>query len=371
MIFINQDSGYLMIDIINKFVDEGYKCVLFAGRLVERDKKLHPGVRVEKIIRYRRATISGRLFTWITGTFQIWLKLVFRYRKDELFIVSNPPMAPLLPLIIRNRFRILIFDIYPDVLTEQGYLKPKSFIIRFWKRSNIKVFRKAEKVFTITEGMRRVLTQYAGEEDIKVVPLWTDNNFLKPVSRSKNKFIRENGLSEKYIVLYSGNIGLSGDVDILIDVAARTTRDDIQFVIIGEGAKKEFIESKVNQLGLGNVLLMPWQPVSELPNTFSAADLAVISLGAGASKLAIPSKLYNFLSVGAPLLCISPAGSEVENMVMRYGCGRNFEPSDIMGISGFILGIADNRELQEKMRMNSLKASEDFTSANISEFMVI
>ena len=140
IVFINQDSGYLMIDIITEYVNKGYDCILFTGRLVERNRKLPQSVKIEKIIRYRRTSKLYRLFTWSIGFIQILTKLLIKYPSDELFIVSNPPLAPLLPLFLQNQFSLLIFDIYPDVLVELGYSAPTSAIVLLWQKLNRKIY---------------------------------------------------------------------------------------------------------------------------------------------------------------------------------------------------------------------------------------
>lgn len=368
-IFINQDSGYLMIDILNAYSSAGHECVLITGRLNVRNNPLNPGVRLERIIKYDRTTKFKRLVTWITGFFQIWLKLVFRYRNDNLFIVSNPPFAPLLTLLVRNSFKLLIFDVYPDALTELGYLSERSLIIKSWKRANKKVFARAAEIFTISDSMRYLLSYYDENVEIKVVPLWTDNTFLKPLKPTENPFLLKYNLVEKFVVLYSGNIGLSGDVDVLVDIASKIEREDIMFLIIGDGAKKAMIAQKVFDLGLENVMMLPWQLPSDLPYSLSSASIAVVSLGARASKLAIPSKLVNYLSVGAPILSISSMDSEVARLVTRYSCGRSFESDDISGMTDFIISVADDRKLQSELRYNSLKASADFSSSNCKMFL--
>jgi glycosyltransferase involved in cell wall biosynthesis len=271
--------------------------------------------------------------------------------------------------MVKNSFKLLIFDVYPDALSELGYLTERSLIMQWWRKVNKKVFAKAESIFTITESMRQLLLNYAGNNMIKVVPVWTDNTFLKPIDPAENSFLKRHNLSGKFVVLYSGNIGLSGDVDVLIDIAAEIRREDIVFLIIGDGAKKIKISEKVNELNLSNVVLLPWQPASELPFSLSSASLAVVSLRIKASNLAVPSKLYDYLSVGAPLLCISSKGSEVESLVSKYECGRSFEPDNICGMINFVIEIANNMELQSTMRKNSLKASNDFNISNVNIFL--
>lgn len=358
-----------MIDIINAYSAAGYGCVLLTGRLNKRNTPLHHTAILERIVRYNRTTTFGRLWTWIIGFLQIWLKVVFKFRKDYLFIVSNPPLATLLPLFVKNRFQLLIFDVYPDALSELGYLPDNSLILKWWRNANKKVFKKAESIFTITESMKQLLQTYTDKKIIEVVSVWTDNHFLKPIDPSENSFLKKHNLTGKFVVLYSGNIGLSGDVEVLIDIAGKIKRNDIVFLIIGDGAKKTKIHEEVDKRQLTNVMLLPWQPGTELPFSLSAASIAVVSIGTKASKLAVPSKLYNFLSVGAPILCVTAKGSEVENLVAKYECGRSFEPNDIVGMTNFIIEVADNKELQNILRKNSLKASNDFNISDTDIFL--
>lgn len=354
-----------MVDIINAYAAAGYNCILITGRLVERSTPLDKSVKIYRIIKYDRKTSFRRLLTWTLGFFQILSRIVFRFRKDILFIVSNPPIALLLPFLVKNRYQLLIFDVYPDALSELGYLSHKSGILKLWRKANKRVFAGADSIFTITESMKSVLQAYAGGKIIKVIQIWTDNLFFKPVDPSENPFIKKHYLSGKFIVLYSGNIGLSGDVDILTDIAEKIPNNDIVFVIIGDGAKKQMIIEKRDKLGLQNMILLPWQPVSELPFSLSAASLAVISIGKKASSLAIPSKLFNFLSVGAPLLCMTAKGSEVQRLVYQYECGKSFEPEDKIGMINFIIELKNNEGLYKAYRHNSLKASENFNISNI------
>ena len=371
IVFINQDSGYLTTDLINAFAARGYNCVLIAGRLNMRNTPLDPATKIDKIIQYDRSSSFSRLWTWIIAFVQIWFKIVFKYRGYNLFIVSNPPLAPLLPLLVRNRYRLLIFDVFPDALSELGYLSEKSIFIKWWKNANRKSYRKADAIFTISESMKQLLLNYSDGRPINVVPVWTDNTFLQPVLPEENPFLKKHNLVGKFVVLYSGNIGLSGDVDVMLDLAAGIDRDDIVFLIIGEGAKKKKLTEDVEKRDLKNVVLLPWQPGSELPYSLSSASLAVVSLGVNASQLAIPSKLYNYLSVGSPLLCICAAGSEVEKLVLKYECGRSFEPDKISEMMSYIVEVADNSALLSSLRQRSFKASKNFDVTNVEKFFEV
>lgn len=369
IVFINQDSGYLMIDIVNVHVNAGYSCILVAGRIVERSIALDSSVIVEKIIRYNRDSVAKRLFTWLWATLQIIWIIKTKYRKSKLFIVSNPPLATLIPLVVNNSYSILIFDIFPDAIVDLGFSSEKWFFVNWWKKANRKVYSKADRIFTISEGMKLVLQNNINDREIELVSIWSDNIFLKRIEPSINHFITKHNLQGKFVVLYSGNIGLSGQIDTLVDIAANTTGEDIIFVIIGEGAKKKWLEFKVAELKLRNVLVLPWQPVEDLPYSLSSANVAVVGTEQKASKLSMPSKIFSYLSVGAPILGLADEDAELANFIKQYKIGRTFNSSMLMESIKYIEWLKCNPEEWDQISKNSLITSEKFTNTNATKFL--
>jgi glycosyltransferase involved in cell wall biosynthesis len=367
---INQDSGYLMIDIANAFADAGHEVSLITGRLMERSTKLNPGVKLSRIIRYQRSKPFKRIFTWSWGFLQIVFKVVFSHRKSHLFIVTNPPLAPFLPLLVKNPFSLLIFDIYPDALWQNAKASQKAFWVKAWQKANRKVFGKAERVFTLTDSMRQALSRYVSAEKVEVVPIWTDSHFLKPIPPAENPFIKKHGLQGRFIVLYSGNLGFTHKVEVLPDLAAKVNDPRVVFLIIGDGDRKAQLEKKIRKIGLKNCLLLPWQPVEVLPYSLASASLAVVSSGSGAAQLSIPSKAFNFMSVGAPLLCLSPKGSELEKLVIRHNNGQCFPHEQLDDIAAYILSLLDNEAFRMELSGNSLKAAGEYTPENARRFMM-
>ena len=369
IVFINQNAGYLMIDIIN--AHEHYKeRSIITGRLVTRNTVLNKAVRLENIITYNRTSSLKRLFTWVWGFIQILWLVKTRYRKSELFIVTNPPLAVFLPLFCANKYTVLVYDVYPDVLSAYNYFKKDSFIARRWSKANRKIFLNAQKVFTISEGMKRSLCKYAAPEKIEVVPLWADNFFLKPVEKDQNIFIKQHNLQGKFLIIYSGNLGYSHNVEVLVEIAAAVKDKDIFFVIIGEGDKKQLISSSIKSKGLENFLLLPLQPVEMLPHSLSAADLAVVTLGKEASALSIPSKTFSLLSVGAPLLCIADAESELASLVDHYEAGKCFHPEELEKIISFIQSVKSDKNYHAVLKQNAMNASKEFGPKNALKFII-
>ncbi len=365
VLFINQDSGYLMIDIVNSCDAKGIRSTLAAGRIVERNISLNSSVRWIRIIKYRRNTTLSRITSWLVAAVQSYILILFRYRNAELFIVSNPPLAPILPLLLRNRFSLMIFDVYPDALVEFGIISRNSLINRFWSKANRKVFARADRIYTLTEGMKELIQAYVSHKKIEVVPLWTHNDFLKPVLKNQNPFIKEHQLQDKFVVMYSGNFGRSHQVDTIVDLAACITREEIVFVFIGQGEGEQKIIKKIKEYGLVNCMLLPWQEPENLPYSLAAADLSIVSLGEHASKLAVPSKLFNFMSVGAPVLCMSEPGSELESLVTGYNIGKSFSFTNRKEMTDFIMDLFNDRDYHQQFRDNSLRSSLKHSPGNV------
>lgn len=369
IVFINQNAGYLMIDIIHAH-QQYKKRTIIAGKLVQRDTALDSTVKFEKIITYNRSSSVKRLFTWGWGFIQILWLLKTRYRKSHLFIVTNPPLAVFIPLICSNTFSILVYDVYPDALVAYKFIGANSLITRLWKRANRKVFAKAKKIFTISEGMKSVLSRYVEKDKIDMIPVWTDNSFFQPISKSANVFIQNNNLLDKFIVMYSGNMGHSHNIEVLTDIAAAIKDPGICFVLIGDGDKKKFIVEKIKTLQLVNCVLLPWQEMDMFPFSLAAADLAIVTLGKEASVLSVPSKTFNLLSVGAPLLCITDHSSELAALVNQYAVGKCFSSGDIENMVKYIESVKSDADYRGTLQQNSLKASKDFGPENAFKFVV-
>lgn len=351
-----------MVDILNSFCSMGYECSLVAGRIVERETKLNPGVRVKKVIRYNRGSNLKRLVSWFIASIQIFSYIVFYARDSHMFIVSNPPFATLLPFFRRN-FSLMIFDLYPDALVEFGIIGKDSFVNRRWASANTKVYKNADRIFTLTRGMSKALERYVLPGKITQVPLWTNNSFLRPIPKAENRFIKDHHLEGKFLVVYSGNFGRAHYFDLIIEIASRINDESIEFVIIS--GNSEDSKEREKKYGMKNCLFLPLQEVMTLPMSLASADLAVVTLSENATSLGIPSKFFNFLSVGAPVLCISGKESELSEMVTEYNVGRAFTPPEIDEIVRFITNLSIDKNKCEFYRKNSLSASKLHTEKNI------
>lgn len=369
IVFVNQSSGYLLTDILNVYAEEYDEVVQIYGTIKENERHLNPKVRLDKICAYDRSSAVKRIVTWVKGTWQIYRKLKRDYRDHEIVYVTNPPMAYLCSLRLKNTFSVIVFDTYPDALANIGIRKGNP-LFNLWAGWNRKLFAKAKNVFTLSEGMAKRLCNYVAREKITVVPCWSANSTFCPVPKPENPFVREHHLEGKFVVMYSGNMGVTHNVQLLVECAKRL-RDDalIHFMLIGGGTKKPELEAAVATEGLKNCTFLDWLPASELPHSLAAADLGVISLTDDTALVSVPSKTFNLLAVGCPLMCIVPRNSEIARMVAKYENGECFEVNETDRMVEYIRHLSTDKNLRKMLSDKSLMAAKDFTMDNAKMYL--
>jgi glycosyltransferase involved in cell wall biosynthesis len=362
IVLVNQSSGYLMIDIANAFVQSGKydEVVLVAGSIKPINIPLDESIKVEKIIKYNRNSTLKRMASWGIATLQVFLLILMKYRKYELFIVSNPPTLSFLSFFCNNSYSVLIFDVFPDGAVLGGFITEQSLFYRWWYKSTELFYKKARKVFTITQGMAKTIAKYCDPSKIEVVPIWSSSSFDTVIKKEENLFIKEQQVENKFIVMYSGNMGKGHELETLIDVADKMRNEkDLLILFVGEGWGKQALMELVNRLNLNEMCrFLPFQNATFLAHSLSAADIAVVSIAKEAGLVCVPSKTYNLLQLGKPLLCITGEGSELYRLVNEYQVGACFEKHQVSEIAAFIRKIKDNPLLKSNFESNALNAAQ-------------
>lgn len=368
---INQSTGYLTIDMINHFSSIYEEVVLITGDIQFNNSKLNECVKVIYKMKYRRNNPFLRVFTWLYFHFQTFLYLLFNVSEGKLFLVTNPPTITFLGSFFlkykKISYDVLVYDIYPEALINFGYLNKTSFLFKVWSNQNKKSYSMADKVFTISNVMKDVLSRTMPKEKIEVIYPWVDTEFIKPINKKDNWFIKKYSLLGKKVVLYSGNMGLTHDLITVLNVAKEIKGNNFHFLFIGDGAQKKKLQSYCLLNELSNVTFLPYQDEKTLPFSFASADYSIVSLGKGAEGLSVPSKSFYYFSVGSAILSISERGSEIEKMVNEYDLGLTVFPGDTDKIKLFLKNTND-MELKT-YKHNSRELSKRFTNENAKKFI--
>lgn len=316
---------------------------------------------IKTMPRYDRRSKVLRLTSWLRFTVLAMRDLLVMPKSEVAILVSNPPtMGPVawLARLVGRRYYVLVYDLHPDTMISMGTLTEGNPISRIWRWVNRRVWNASEGVVTIGGRMAdRLSLQFTPGKTrtgrVDVVPVWVDTQTVKPMARADNHFAADLGIQDKIIVLYSGNMGFSHDIDSILEAAKMLAhRDDIAFALIGEGAKWQDAHDFQKENQLNNLIVLPFQPEEVLPYSLGMADLALVSLDVGAEGLMIPSKTYYYMAAGAAVLAICQGESELTDTIKASGGGVQIDPGSPETLAAAIEALADDTQ-----RLGAMKSA--------------
>lgn len=364
IVIVNQAVNYLTVGIANAFADRFEDVTLLTGNVHEQDEALYDRVKIDRINKYNEKSLKTKFAAWLIALFKIYFKLLFTYRNHEVFFISVPPNAYFTMLLLRGRFSILVWDVYPDNLVVFGINKGHP-LYKFWSWTNKKLFKKAYKLYTISDKMADLVAAYVNLDKLIIVPLWTTFRAFAPIPKSDNFFVKEHGLENKFVVQYSGNIAAVHNVEVLVEVA-RELKDveHIAFHIIGKGSRIPKLKKMISDYGLNNTTILPFQADDVFPYSLSSADLGVVILDEITSNGSVPSKTYNLMAMGIPVLYVASPESQLNMYADVYENGACFQARHIPEIAEFIKDLSKDKAKHQVMSANSKQASADFQRGN-------
>jgi len=274
-------------------------------------------------------------------------KLILTNGDCRFFAVTNPPflawILSMACLINRKKFIFMFLDLHPEGLIALGALPEKTWYVRLWKYLNGLSYRRAEKLFVLGRDMIPILSRnYRLERSIfRYIPHWSASESKSPISFSESKFPKIWGVSDSFVVQYSGNMGLWHDVDTFVRAAKiLELHKEIQFVFVGDGIRKEKAINLSREINVQNIHWKEFVPLNELSESLAGCHLALISLNKNLEGVAVPSKLYGILASGRPVIAQVPQKSEVAITVLENGCGVVVEPGDAKGLADVIYRLS-------------------------------
>jgi hypothetical protein len=369
IVVVNQASNYLTVGFCNAFAEKFESVALVTGSIHIQGEELNPDVEVKYINKWVERPARDKFLSYITACFRIYWLLVTRYRKHEVFFVSIPPMGYLLNLLVSNRFSMVVWDVYPDVFKITG-MKETHFVYRIWAFLNRKSFRKAFRLFTIGDKMAELLEAYVIKSKIIIQPIWSIFQANERVPKDRNPFVAEHDLQHKFIIQYSGNIGLTHKVEVVVELAGLLKDSDgIIFQIIGRGPRVPALQKMVEEKNLPNCTFLPFQTDEMFPFSLSAADLGIVILDELTSKGSVPSKSYNLMSYGIPSIYIAGEDSELNTYAHKYGAAECFAEKDLAKAKEFILDLSKNKQKWDAMSGNAIATAKLFRRGNADKFV--
>ena len=326
--------------------------------LVAREE--HNGVQIFRAAgtRFNKDRFAGRATNYVSYfASATWAGLRLD-KPDVVVALTDPPIIGLAAWLAGKRFGAPLVMAFKDLFPEVAALL-KDFhsdaVNSALQRVNQFLVRQSAVNVALGETMRRRLIENKGAPEARtiIIPDWADTTSIAPGDKD-NAFARAHGLANTFVVMHSGNIGLSQSLDTVID-AAVLLKDisNLQIVFQGEGVKKADLQGRVRDLGLSNVVFLPFASKERLGESFAAADAFIVSLQRGLAGYIVPSKLYGILAAGRPFVAAVEEGCEVAALAERSECGLVAEPGDARALADCLLRFYRDRDLVRRYGANA------------------
>jgi glycosyltransferase involved in cell wall biosynthesis len=332
-------TGALLAELAPALVDRGWRVTVLTGPAEDApaSEVTGDGVHVERVsaLSFTRESTMRRGLAY-ASLFPAFLARALRIPSPDVLVTkTDPPMLKVLgPLLARWTGARTVHwaqDLYPEVAEGVGVIAEGGLLARALRRLSTGALRGHDHVVAVGRCMRERLTEGRGLDPgrVSVTPNWPPAA-VRPVPRDENPFRAEHDLTDRFVVMYSGNMGLAHPFDAVLDAAAALAdeRPEVRFLFVGEGPRKEELQAQVQRRGLPNVRFLPFQPRERLAESLGAADLHLVTMRPELEGLVVPSKLYGALGAGRPALFLGPTGSEAARVVAEHDCGAVLpEPS--------------------------------------------
>jgi glycosyltransferase involved in cell wall biosynthesis len=314
-------------------------------------KEVKNGVKTLRMnaTRFNKDSIVGRLVNICSFMIPLTFFHVLPKRKGKVFLyTTNPPFLGFVggftSMIFKHTYVVLLHDSYPEIAVWLGKIKSGGIIDRFWQWCNKIMYRRASQVIVLSEAAKDlVVNNYGPDPDrVHVIPNWADPNDLTPKLKEESNFAKKYDLIEPFTVLYSGNLGLYYEFDMILEGAQQLLGENFRLVITGAGGGKDAIAQQIKERGLTNTLLLPYTPQEEFNDALNCCDALIVTIAKGIDGISFPSKLYTCLSVGRPIIAFSTPQSELRPIIEDNSIGAWLDIADTDGFVAYVRSLMAN-----------------------------
>ncbi len=334
-------------DLAVKLVERGHRVTVIASRRGYADPGLTfarsekwrgiqilrcPTTAFGKGARWRRALDFASFFAACA------LRLAVLPRFDCVVALTSPPLIAVLGAVVARmngaRFIHWVMDLNPDEAIAAGWLRPRSRAARMLNAAFQFSLRGSDQVIALDRFMAERLTQkgvHAGK--LSIIPPWSHDEVVTYDLEGAAEFRKNHGLEGKFVVMYSGNHSPCHPLDTLLEAARRLRKATrIVFCFVGGGSEFAHVGQFAKSHDLQNIRCIPYQPLTGISASLSAADLHQVVMGDAFVGIVHPSKVYNIRRLGIPFLYVGPTRSPIAD----FNPAGSFRHGDASGVADFI-----------------------------------
>lgn len=366
-------SAHLMKDLAEGLASEGCRVTVLSNGTSPRTSSGADDPQLQGRVHrcwnpfLRRLGVLPKLCEYAWYVMFFLLRGVAIPKVDLIFVASTPPLAGLpASLLAWLKGAKLVYnlqDIFPDSAVVAGLLQPDGRVYRWLRRAEMATYRCADLVTSISPDFSTYVQQLVPGTPVATIPNWVDTDQIRPRTEAQDPGIAEFRGGGDFVVQYAGNIGFMQNLEVVVRAAAALKASPgIRFVFVGNGNAKQNLQDLASDLGLTNCHFLPLQPLSRVPTIYNACDLGVIPLKAGAAHIAVPSKTWNYLAAGRPVVGCVEADTPLAKMIRTSGSGSVVPPGNSDSLAGIIL---EYRNAPDRLHSEG-RQGRDYVEAHLS-----
>lgn len=291
------------------------------------------------------------------------LRRFYDGRKFDLIITPTPPIT--LTGIARSlkkqnqaKVYLILRDIFPQNAVDVGFMSKRNPLYLYFRRQEKALYRIADTIGAMTRGNVEYILRHNPEvkaEKLHILPNWNKAAGIPDLSGSD---IREKyGLTGKFVVLFGGTLGISQKVDNLIDLAKlNTDKNDLTLLVVGKGTHKKYLEKRIIEEGLSNILVLDYLPRADYEKIAMVADVGLISLNEKFTIPNIPSRTLAYYNLKKPVFAIVDPNTDYGEMLAGDQTGYCCVYGDHESYRKHFNALYSGKELRSRMGENGYQA---------------
>jgi colanic acid biosynthesis glycosyl transferase WcaI len=375
-------TAYLYNDIALGFKNKGYEVVVLTTtphyNIVKEDLSIQPlspklmglfyesefnGIRVIHVPLKKYKSTLLRILSFVYWHFFSFF-LGLSINKIDYILSPSPPLSIgfvsiLIAKIKKAKIVYNVQEIYPDLLINQGSLK-SNLTIKILKGLEKFVYNYSNAVITIDqEFYSQIKDRFKDFRKLNIIPNFVDTELYKPVTNDllPSYFVKD---KSKVKLLYAGNIGFFQDWEPILYAAKKLLNTNIEFWIIGEGVRKEYLMTKVEEEKLCNIKILPYQNRNLMPSINSFADIHFISISKEMEQEGFPSKVYTIMACAKPMIILTSKKTPIYNFLYDKNCSILVTDNRNDGFVDSILKLASDNTKQVELGQNGYNEIQKF-----------
>ena len=248
---------------------------------------------------------------------------------DVVLAMTDPPyqgiVGAFVAMLKRKPFVYNIRDLYPDMAVG-GTIVESGILARIWERLHRWALCRANRVVVLGEDMRaRIIAK--GVKPSRVAVIRDGAHVLAPHALPPTpdpEVVRAIRGNFSFVLLHAGNLGFSGAWNTLITAARRLANDGVGLVFVGNGARRAEVAAAAS--GSENIRFLDYFPSGKIQSVLAAADAHVVTVRRGLEGVVVPSKMYEILAAGKPIVAVAPKETDVVSLGIQQGFAVAADP---------------------------------------------